>query len=531
MGEFRTVEQIRALPDLLPQEEELLVKAEAGEELALGDGDQKGKLPNDGDESRKIRAGIIRYLLLGGCKQLRCHEKGVQITGAWVPDRLDLTGCDSDNALKVENSRFSAPPKLLGARLSGVFLNGSHCPGINADRLLLRESMHLQDGFAATGEVRLVGAEIGGNLECDKGTFSNAGGKALYADGVKVGGDVFLRNEFEATGAVQLLGAKIGGNLECNKGAFRNSGGNALDASDAHITGALFWRDGANAVGRVELSGASCANLNDDWGDWPEAAGSLSLNGFTYGSIDGHGAVDAETRLKWLARNYVPNGFRPQPYQHLAKVLREMGHAEDARKVMVEKERLQRADRLGRLKKRLASIELMARAPEDQYAAQMTRVDRYRLKFDLWWSPQWNFLFRRLVGYGYYPFNSFWFGLGLFLFAAALFSATWHSGAFAPNSPVVLISEEWEAVVTLPNPAVEWEAGPGRDYETYNSLAYAFDTVIPLIDLGQETAWAPSTSRGPVGWIAWWAKWIFKGAGWIITALGAAALTGIIRRD
>ncbi len=103
--------------------------------------------------------------------------------------------------------------------------------------------------------------------------------------------------------------------------------------------------------------------------------------------------------------------------------------------------------------------------------------------------------------------------------------------AFAPNSPVVLISEEWETVATLPNPAAEWEAGPGRDYETYNSLAYAFDTVIPLIDLGQESAWSPSTSRGPFGWIAWWAKWILKVAGWIITALGAAALTGIIRRD
>lgn len=78
MGEFRTVQQIRALPDQRPQEEELLVKAEAGELLTLGDGDQKGKLPSAGDETRSIRAGIIRYLLLGGCERLRCHEKGVR---------------------------------------------------------------------------------------------------------------------------------------------------------------------------------------------------------------------------------------------------------------------------------------------------------------------------------------------------------------------------------------------------------------------------------------------------------------------
>lgn len=527
MGEFRTVEQIRALPDLRPQEEELLEKAEAGEGLTLGD----GKLPSAGDYSRSIRAGIIRYLLLGGCEGLRCHEKGVQIMGAWVPDLLDLAGCDSDNVLYIKNSRFSTLLQLQGAKLRAVFLDGSHCPEIKADRLHLRENIHLRGGFHATGEVRLLGAEIGGNLDCDKGTFNNKGRFALSADRVVVGGSVFLRAKFNATGAVRMPGAEIGGNLECDKGTFSNVGGYALNASNAHIPGALFWRGGTNVVGQVELSGVSCASLNDDWSDWPEAVGSLSLNGFTYRSIDGPGVVDAETRLKWLALDDVSGGFRPQPYQQLAKVLREMGHDEDARRVMVEKERLQRADRLARLKKRLDDLQPTVRMPDDQRVAQTTRVDRHQLKFDLWWSPKWNFLFRRLVGYGYYPFNSFWAGLGLFLFAAALFSATWHSGAFAPNSPVVLVSEEWETVATLPNPAVEWEAGPGRDYETFNAFAYAFDTVIPLIDLGQETAWAPSTSRGPVGWIAWWAKWIFKVAGWIITALGAAALTGIIRRD
>ncbi len=527
MGEFRTVEQIKALADLRPQEKELLEKAEAGEGLTLGD----GKLPSAGDYSRSIRAGIIRYLLLGGCEGLRCHEKGVQIMGAWVPDLLDLQGCDSNNMLYIKKSRFSAPLKLQGAKLRAVFLNGSHCPKINADRLHLKENLHLKDGFLATGEVRLLGAKIGGNLDCEKGIFSNQGSFALSADRVVVGGNVFLRGKFNATGAVRILGAVIGGNLECDDGTFNNVGGYALNASNAKISGSLIWRSGARAVGRVELSGASCASLIDDWDDWPQVHDSLSLNGFTYGSIDGNGAVDAETRLKWLALDDVSRGFRPQPYQHLAKVLREMGHAEDARKVMVEKERLQRTNRLARLKKRLEDLQPTDRMPDDQYAFQTIRVNRHQLKFDLWWLPKWDRLFRRLVGYGYYPFNSFWFGLGLFLFAAALFSLTWNTGAFAPNSPVILISDEWASVLSEDNPAKAWEDGPGRDYETYHSLAYAFDTVIPLIDLGQESAWSPSTSRGPFGWFAWWMKWLLKVAGWIITALGAAALTGIIRRD
>ena len=37
--------------------------------------------------------------------------------------------------------------------------------------------------------------------------------------------------------------------------------------------------------------------------------------------------------------------------------------------------------------------------------------------------------------------------------------------------------------------------------------------------------------RKPWGWHLWWLRCGFIGCGWILTALGAAAITGIIRRD
>jgi len=55
--------------------------------------------------------------------------------------------------------------------------------------------------------------------------------------------------------------------------------------------------------------------------------------------------------------------------------------------------------------------------------------------------------------------------------------------------------------------------------------------VIPIINLGQEDAWAPSTSRGPWGRGFHWAIPIIEVLGWVITALGAAAVTGVIRND
>ncbi len=123
----------------------------------------------------------------------------------------------------------------------------------------------LQSNFSAKGEVRLLGAKIGGIFSCIDGTFSNERGNALSADRIKVDGNVFLQDKFDATGEVRLLGAKIGGHLSCIDGTFSNERGDALDASNAQITGAIFWRGGTSAVGRVQLSGASCTELNDDW--------------------------------------------------------------------------------------------------------------------------------------------------------------------------------------------------------------------------------------------------------------------------
>ena len=113
----------------------------------------------------------------------------------------------------------------------------------------------------------------------------------------------------------------------------------------------------------------------------------------------------------------------------------------------------------------------------------------------------------------------------------------------------MIVSDDWTALVAteehpaevwsgdaLPRgsdlTASEWKAiAPGRDWETFNRYAYGFDVVIPIIDFGQTDAWAPSTTRGPWGWHLWWGRWVLSVMGWIVTALGAAAITGIIRRE
>lgn len=88
----------------------------------------------------------------------------------------------------------------------------------------------------------------------------------------------------------------------------------------------------------------------------------------------------------------------------------------------------------------------------------------------------------------------------------------WEAGAFAPNSGVILASPGWAAVtawdcfptnagVCDPNPANTWSstftvsaAAPtqGADWHSFNRYGYAADLVVPLLDLWQTDAWAPS---------------------------------------
>ena len=63
--------------------------------------------------------------------------------------------------------------------------------------------------------MRLLGAEIGSDLECGGGSFKVASGDELSADGIKVTGSVHLGAGFTVEGEVRLVGAEIGGDLIC----------------------------------------------------------------------------------------------------------------------------------------------------------------------------------------------------------------------------------------------------------------------------------------------------------------------------
>ena len=135
-------------------------------------------------------------------------------------------------------------------------------------------------------------------------------------------------------------------------------------------------------MGTLDLTATAIGAIYDEQACWPQK-GDLRLNRCQYGAFIG-GPIDAASRLGWLARQ-VPErwgeDFWPQPYEQLSTVLREMGHDEEARAVLIMKERLQRRARRARARNPLLRAAL---AVNDGVLAVTVRYGRQPLLALVW---------------------------------------------------------------------------------------------------------------------------------------------------
>jgi hypothetical protein len=175
-------------------------------------------------EVRLLGATIGGQLAAGGAS-LTAHERQY----ALVADQAKITG--SVLLTPEGGHRFEARGEvsLLGATIGGQLNAGGASLtaherqyALLADQAKITGSVFLTAAgghrFAATGEVRLLSATIGGQLAAAGASLTaHAGVHALSADRAAITGDVFLTpadgHRFEARGAVRLRGAKIGGAL------------------------------------------------------------------------------------------------------------------------------------------------------------------------------------------------------------------------------------------------------------------------------------------------------------------------------
>lgn len=229
-------------------------------------------------------------------------DGAIRLNGADIRGKLDCSGATITNPvgpalhgerLKITDNLFlcagftaEGAGELGAVRLLGAHIGGQlDCSGavvtnfsgsaLHGDHLHVDGNVLLRADFTADGDgaVRLIWARIGGQLDCSEAVIVNASGPAMVAGALQVIGSVFLTAGFTAEGtteqgAVRLVGAHIGGRLDCSSATLANPSGPALHGEHLHVDGdALlhggFSADGAGELGAVRLSGTHIGGVLD----------------------------------------------------------------------------------------------------------------------------------------------------------------------------------------------------------------------------------------------------------------------------
>jgi hypothetical protein len=539
--------------------------------VGTGTLDRVGGLPDLANEASHIRAALIRFLVLGGADAPRMHEKGLRLSGACVIGVLDLEGCRVPRDIGLLDCLFDSTPVLRSAVIDTLSLDGSDLPGLDADRLdargdvlfrsaTLRGKVQLRGariggdmvfdaatldcpddlalraeriairgsvlfrGASVRGGIALPGGRIGGDLDLIGAEISHPEGVALDAASAQIEGDLTLRLA-QARGEVSLVSARIGGDIDLTGARISRAGEIAVNLARSTAKGALFLRDGARIDGVLSLNGSNVAAIVDEPACWPDK-GNLWLNRCEYGAFLG-GALGAEERLAWLARQTPDrwgDDFWPQPYEQLAQVYGDMGHDEERRRVLMEKERLSRR-------------------------ARRHRMSNPAMRALLWLKDM---IIAMTTGYGRLPLLAIiWIGL---LWAAGAGIYTWLDGqnAMRPNAAVVLRSPEWvlcavphgaRATLASVGAARDGLARPGEAqlacyrrqpeaaaYPKFNAIMLSVDAIVPGLGNGQGAYWSPDT-RSTKGYAGKWFMYFQTVAGFALGLLAVAGFSGIVKSN
>jgi hypothetical protein len=472
-----------------------------------------------------------------------CRLPGLIAQQLHTTGDVDLAGVTltGDVVFTLSGARIGGSLNLSGAKLANA---GGHA--LIADQITVGQSMVCRDGFTADGELRLTGARIGGQLDMTGAKLSNLSGRALTAESLTVEHEILCQDGFTADGEVSLSGAHIGGQLDMTGARLANPGGTALNAEDLTVEHSMFCKDGFTARGEISLtaariggnlsmSGARLANLNHR---------ALNAEGLTvqrsmfcgseftaYGAIHlavaringeldlgdanlanpGGPALDlqaAQTARLILPLQQQPDGtvnltnarageFYDEPATWPA-ALHIQGFTYDILGSKVStRDRLDwlRRHQGGYVPQLYDQLATTYRRAGDEKAAHTVAIAKQRRRRRAYSPLSW--LWYITVGYGYRTWLA-----GIWLLALVALGTRVFSGAY----PAHIIA------IRAHPPA-------------FHAAAYALDLLLPVVGLGQKSAWQPQGEA-----LLYW-SWALTGAGWLLTSAVAAGLTGILKRD
>ncbi|MEU5309777.1 oxidoreductase [Streptomyces sp. NPDC021562] len=337
-------------------------------------------------------AGRVSSLKLAGVR----ISGTLDLAGGTVLPYVELRGCRFDEEILVPEAHFTtvrfvdcAAPRLEAARvrtegdlhllrcrfLGGVRLTDAH---IGTDLLLNEAVVHRDrsgrsiaaDGMTvgqdlqadlleSHGELRLRSAKVGVSLSLRGARLLNPDGRyALNAPQLTVGRTLYLTpagvggpwqsgttpargtriQRFECRGGIRLDDGRFGDAVDLERARLALTDDQELSLRRVQAPELRFLGEEPQR-GRVLLSGARVVSLVDRATSWP-GPGRLHMGGFAYENLVPQGPFPLTRRLGWVAAATAE--YNPEPYERLASVLRAAGEDEDAREVLLAKQRRRR---------------------------------------------------------------------------------------------------------------------------------------------------------------------------------------------
>ncbi|MEU6230102.1 oxidoreductase [Streptomyces sp. NPDC047042] len=324
------------------------------------------------DAAPDLRGAGTRELVLTGC-----HLPGLVADTARIDGRLVLAGCRLTGPLILTRTEIHGDLDLRdtvivspgveaisavhlavggdalctnlavdgGFRLSGASIDGEfdlegvalRNPGghaLDAYHVRVTEDFTFHPGFSAEGRIILSGATVGAGIGFCGARLGNAGDIALEAVDVTVGRNLDLGRGLTVEGGITLDGTRIGTELSFRDATLTHPDGIALSlrATRARETD---LRTRQRIDGTVDARNAHLGTLYDAPDTWPA---DLRLAETTYDALAS--PLPAAERVRWIRR--AGDGYLPQPYEQLAAAYRRLGHEDEARTVLLAKQRHRR---------------------------------------------------------------------------------------------------------------------------------------------------------------------------------------------
>ncbi|MET9273796.1 hypothetical protein [Kribbella sp. NPDC003557] len=455
-------------------------------------------------------------LLIDGTSVRNEHDVALDLTHARIGTKVSAVEVDVHGTVDLDGAEIAGPLDLRAAVLSRPA--DRYC--LSAVRSVVLGDVRLRDARVGgtypsespgtSGGVRFRGAELSGMFDAGGAQVMSPGDTSVNLHDVKIAGNLRLCAGFRSVGLVALNRASVEGRLQCDEGSFEwrrretgdprptrvNDRESAFEAISATIRGGtgLGW----HVDGAVDFTDARTSYVADRIDqDWPRHRSYLS--GFTYErytalSMHGSGEWGWKARARWL-RLCDPAGSGdagdPGPWEQAARTLKGHGDSAGSEEILMAYLRTKRQRRVGWARFRV-----------------MRGLDRV---INDWF-----------LGYGYRPLRAL-IPLGLLILAVA--------GPLLPTSGnhVMRATDPSGVVYTPQGELSQIEAGKhpqdpcGRGkVRCFNPWLYGIDTVVPIVDLKQRTAWAPSTDAGGGPMLAW--VNVATLAGWAISSLFVVGL-------